>query len=170
MHEANPQSIVEQTRFANIVVRLAVEHDGKYLMVQEGKRDCYGKWSFVGGKVDVGESLSEAALREVREEAGVEASLVGILGVQYVLWEDMPGFTLEIDLLASADELPEQHPLPKEILAVSWKPLEEIERLAIAGALRNPGQATICASLRAGDYLPASRLTEIAARPAPNLP
>lgn len=37
-----------------------------------------GKWCFVGGKVESGESLEEAVAREVREEIGIEVSVEGM--------------------------------------------------------------------------------------------
>ncbi|WP_091740380.1 NUDIX hydrolase [Phenylobacterium immobile] len=40
-------------------------------------RDELGAWFTVGGGLEPGESLAEAAVREVREETGLEASEVG---------------------------------------------------------------------------------------------
>jgi 8-oxo-dGTP diphosphatase len=40
-----------------------------------------GRWSIVGGKVDFLERLEQCALREAREEAGVEVELVRLLCV-----------------------------------------------------------------------------------------
>ena len=42
-------------------------------------RHRYNDWSFPKGHVDAGESLEEAALREVREEAGVECQIIAPL-------------------------------------------------------------------------------------------
>ena len=43
----------------------------KYLLIQRKKEPYSGLWSLPGGKWDFGESLAEAAVREVNEEAGV---------------------------------------------------------------------------------------------------
>ena len=40
-----------------------------------------GRWAFPSGYVDAGEVVEEAALREVREETGVEVALDRLLGV-----------------------------------------------------------------------------------------
>eukprot|EP00392_Amoebophrya_sp_AT5.2_P003350 g3355.t1 len=53
---------------------------GKLLLVQEFASSGY--W-LPGGRVDAGESLESAAIRECEEEAGVAIELVGVLQVQY---------------------------------------------------------------------------------------
>jgi 8-oxo-dGTP pyrophosphatase MutT (NUDIX family) len=64
---------------AAVVVR---DGDGRVLLV----RHSYGKerWSLPGGEVDPGESPAEAAVREAREEAGVEVELDHLIGVYYL--------------------------------------------------------------------------------------
>ena len=39
-------------------------------------------WKFPGGMVDKGESLGDAAVREVWEETGIKAEFIGILGMR----------------------------------------------------------------------------------------
>jgi ADP-ribose pyrophosphatase YjhB (NUDIX family) len=61
-----------------IDVRAAVIADERILLVQE--RDD-GGWTMPGGWADVGESAAEAAVRETREEAGVEVSAVKLIAL-----------------------------------------------------------------------------------------
>ncbi len=58
--------------------RAAIFEDGKILLVQESD----GKWSLPGGWVDVHLSVKENAVKEVKEEAGVEVSARRIIAVQ----------------------------------------------------------------------------------------
>jgi 8-oxo-dGTP diphosphatase len=51
------------------------------LLIRRGTPPRQGEWSLPGGRIEPGERASEAALRELREETGVEAELTGLLDV-----------------------------------------------------------------------------------------
>jgi 8-oxo-dGTP diphosphatase len=51
------------------------------LLIQRGKEPRKGEWSIPGGRMEVGETVAAAALRELHEETGVEAELLGLLDV-----------------------------------------------------------------------------------------
>lgn len=63
------------------------------LLIRRGKPPRQGEWSIPGGRMEMGEGAAAAALRELKEETGVEAELLGLLDVidhmhdagQYVL-------------------------------------------------------------------------------------
>ena len=58
--------------------RAAIFEDGKILLVQEND----GRWSLPGGWCDVNVSIGENAVKEVKEESGLEVIPVGIIAVQ----------------------------------------------------------------------------------------
>jgi ADP-ribose pyrophosphatase YjhB (NUDIX family) len=61
-------------------VGVAVVENGALLMVRRGRGPNAGLWAVPGGKVDYGESLRDAAVREVKEETGVD------IEVEQVVW------------------------------------------------------------------------------------
>jgi 8-oxo-dGTP diphosphatase len=65
--------------------------DGKVLLVCRRNEPQQGGWGFPGGSVEVGESLHDAALRELREETGVRAEVLGMVDVVEVRETDAAG-------------------------------------------------------------------------------
>jgi 8-oxo-dGTP diphosphatase len=56
------------------------EHD-RVVLVRRAIEPGYGKWVFPGGYVDRGEPLQAAAVREAREETGLEVRLDGLVDI-----------------------------------------------------------------------------------------
>ena len=61
-----------------IVVAAVIEREGRYLVaLRPSEKRHGGMWEFPGGKLDPGESLLEAARRELHEELGLEVQGIG---------------------------------------------------------------------------------------------
>ncbi len=54
---------------------------GRLVLVKRAIDPGYGKWVFPGGYVDRGEPLTAAAIREAREESGLDVQLDGLINV-----------------------------------------------------------------------------------------
>ena len=99
-----------------------------------GRLDRQGRlqWSLPKGHIEPGESAEQAAAREVREETGITAAVLGELGVidfwfttsEAVVHKTVHHFVL----LADGGEL---HDLDPEVSETAWVPLSELpDRLA----------------------------------------
>ncbi|UCD07988.1 MAG: NUDIX hydrolase [Dehalococcoidales bacterium] len=69
-------------------VAACVFKEGKILLVQRGTQPSKGKWSVPGGAIELGESFSDTAKRELDEECGVEIEVGDIFGVENFLIRD----------------------------------------------------------------------------------
>lgn len=61
------------------------------LLIQRGTPPRIGEWSLPGGRIEAGEPVREAALRELREETSVEAEIIGLVDVVDAIFENRTG-------------------------------------------------------------------------------
>jgi ADP-ribose pyrophosphatase YjhB (NUDIX family) len=66
----------------------AVLHDGRVLLVRRARNPAQGLFTLPGGVVEAGETLSEAAVREVREETGLIVEPFATAGQREVIVRD----------------------------------------------------------------------------------
>lgn len=106
----------------DIRVAVLIEKDGKYLLGQEATPIIYGLWNWQQGKVDEGETLEIAAIREVKEETGFDVSLVKKLTI---IENPFPG-TKETHVFLGETTGGEISFSKDEILDLKWFTKEEI--------------------------------------------
>jgi 8-oxo-dGTP pyrophosphatase MutT (NUDIX family) len=105
-----------------------------------GKRE--GLWALPKGKIDPGERPEETAVREVREETGVEGTLVEKLGdVKYTYTRRGGERVFKIVsfylLRAGRGRIGEiEEPMRIEVEEARWLPLDEAPRLLAYGGER----------------------------------
>lgn len=113
--------------FALAVVRLG----HRFLLTQERK---YGaSWSIPGGRVEPGETLTAACVREVLEETAIPVRLDGIYRIEHAPAAN--GSRIRVIFAAT----PRDDTAPKSIaddesLKAAWLSLDEIARLPLRGS------------------------------------
>lgn len=74
-----------------LAVSAAIVRDGKLLVVRRARKPALNLYSFPGGGVEIGETLSEAVTREVREETALDIEPVVLAGEREVIVRDDSG-------------------------------------------------------------------------------
>jgi ADP-ribose pyrophosphatase YjhB (NUDIX family) len=117
----NDENLIATT---SIVCGVVLEHNGKYLLVQEKQPKAYGKWSLPGGRVDAGETLEQAAVREAKEETGFDVQLGEELLVLHTVVEKPVLHTYAATIVGGDLAFP-----PDEILDAGWFSYDEIIKM-----------------------------------------
>ncbi|MFY8162702.1 MAG: NUDIX hydrolase [Brevundimonas sp.] len=113
------------------------------LLIRRGTPPRQGEWSLPGGRIEPGERAVEAALRELREETGVEAAITGLIDVVDGLFPEAGRHYVLIDYAArwvSGEPVAGDDALEARFLAldeveslIEWSETRRIIRLAVAG-------------------------------------
>jgi ADP-ribose pyrophosphatase YjhB (NUDIX family) len=111
----------------NVGVGGAVVDDGRLLLVRRASRRGRGNWQIPGGFVEQNETMDLAVVREVEEEAGVTATVQGVLGIRN-RYDEEGGNSLYIVMLLSP-ESGEPAPDMTEVDRAEYFSLAEIQSL-----------------------------------------
>jgi 8-oxo-dGTP diphosphatase len=74
-----------------LAVSAAIVRAGKILLVRRARPPAQGLFSLPGGVVEVGETLTQAVIREVREETSLAIEPVGLAGFRETITRDPNG-------------------------------------------------------------------------------
>lgn len=106
-----------------VIVGGIIEKDGKYLLVQEAQKKCYEKWNFPAGHLDFNESLTQGAIREIKEETGCDVQLNGICYIANRIMEDDLFVMITFNCILINEDIKFDK---EEILDVKWFKYNEI--------------------------------------------
>lgn len=125
-------------------VQAWIERDGAYLILKRNEEPFAGEWDLPGGFIEMGESPSEAVVREVAEETALTVVPTEFIGAFSSEYGDTGRYTVDIAYRCRI-ERGEFELDTDEKSDAAWLPLDDMPTLAFAGerqalaALRKAG-------------------------------
>lgn len=119
------------------VLAVVVEGD-RVLLVRRANPPDAGLWGYPGGKVDWGETVEDAALRELAEETGIGATAGAILGQTDAITRDTTGaIAFHYHLVAVRCHSPQGTPqAADDALDAAWVPVTDVLARALPMSAR----------------------------------
>jgi len=126
-----------------LAVSAAVFRDGRVLIVRRARPPAHGLYTLPGGGVELGETLEQAVVREIREETALEIEPVALVGFRQAIARDAAGRVERhfVILPFAARFIGGKISLNEELAAAAWLAPE-----AIAGLKTTEGLAAIVAA------------------------
>ena len=112
----------KETIKVEVVAGVVLKKDGKYLLLQEKQPKAYMLWNFPAGRVDVGETIEQAAIRETKEESGYDVELIRQIKIFHAKSTDVVKHVFEAKIIGGELNFPED-----EMLDAKWFTFDEIK-------------------------------------------
>lgn len=111
--------------------------DGAILLIKRGDN---GLWALPGGAQDLGESTTEAVVREVREETGIQVRVTGLVGIysdpRHVVAYDDGEVRQEFSIVFKAEPIGGEPRPSAESVSVDWVPPDRVSELEVHPSMR----------------------------------
>jgi ADP-ribose pyrophosphatase YjhB (NUDIX family) len=120
-------------------VNVAVTNEAdEILLIRRSDND---NWALPGGAVDLGESLTQAAVRETREESGIECEITGVSGIytdprHVMLYTSNGEVRQEFSIVLTARATGGQPATSSESSDVRWTTLDDVDALPMDSSMR----------------------------------
>lgn len=106
--------------------------DEAILMIRRGRGPAAGSWSVPGGRVETGETLAEAVVRELAEETGLDGVCESLVGWVERIGPDHHYVILDFAVTVMSDDDPVAG---DDAAEARWVPLHEVTDLALVEGL-----------------------------------
>lgn len=114
------------TTAPQVCVGAVAVDDGRLLLVRRGRGPAQGEWSVPGGRVERGETVGEAVVRELAEETGIEALCGPLLGWVERIDDDHHFVILDfvVEVMDGGEPV-----AGDDAVEAAWIPLEEVAEM-----------------------------------------
>ena len=114
-----------------LAVSAAIFRNGKVLIVRLGRAPAKGVYTLPGGGVELGETLEQAVIREIREETALDIEPVELVGFRQAIARDATGRIERhfVILPFAARYLGGEITLNEELSEADWRDPSELARL-----------------------------------------
>lgn len=113
-----------------LAVDAVIEKDGRIILIRRGRSVFVGKLALPGGRVNEGETVEEAARREVKEETGLDIELTDILGVYSDPKRDPRGEVISVTFVGKI--INGEAKAGDDAQSIEWYDLDKIDFKALA--------------------------------------
>lgn len=126
------------TRIVPSVNVVVTNGASEVLLIRRSDND---NWAVPGGAVDLGESVAQAAVRETKEESGIDCQITGLIGIysdpkHVILYTSDGEVRQEFSILLTARAIG-GHPTPSsESSDVRWVPASELGEYRMDRSMR----------------------------------
>ncbi len=112
-----------------------VIHENKILLGRRNKKNAFGKWIIPGGGVDWGESLEQAAIREIKEETNLNIIIDRFIGFKEIIAIEHDYHALVFFHLGHPKN-PNELSASEDVSEVNFFSIEEIKKLDILSSVK----------------------------------
>ncbi|MBR9689708.1 MAG: NUDIX hydrolase [Candidatus Altiarchaeota archaeon] len=110
-----------------VAVDAVIVKNGKILLIKRAFEPFKGMWALPGGRLDDGETVERAAIREAKEETGFDIQLKYLIGVFSEPKRDPRGaMSIAFSAIVTGGEITPN----KEAQDISWFPITDLPELA----------------------------------------
>lgn len=114
-----------------VVVGILVKNENKFLLVKEFIEGGHERWLVPGGKVEFGESLEDAAKRELEEETGIKASKMQFLCFKEAQFADYNYHSVIFFYQTETDVKTLGEDVEGKVLEARWVTLDEAKLMPL---------------------------------------
>ncbi|MBT3407949.1 NUDIX hydrolase [Candidatus Woesearchaeota archaeon] len=123
------------TQKPRLTSSVIVKYNNKYLLGQRNKANMKNKWVFPGGGVEFGETLTMAAIREVKEETGIDICNINLFKHKELI--NVPGNYHSIVFFFTAEAIGSAIYTKDDISEASFFTIDEIKKLDILPSVKD---------------------------------